>query len=51
MPTPLADIKYFLDMTGGDILPHKSQHDPLESLLNQSSQPMSIEELLHHLRS
>jgi hypothetical protein len=50
-PTTLADIKYYLDMTGTDILPPTTQHNPLESLLNQSSQPMSLDELLRHLRS
>ena len=50
-PTTLADIKYYLDMTGTDILPPKTSRDPLESLLNQSSQPMSLDDLLYHLRS
>lgn len=49
-PTTLADIKYYLDMTGTDILPPTTKHDPLESLLSQSSQPMSLDELLRHLR-
>jgi hypothetical protein len=50
-PTTLADIKYFLDISGEDILPPKTQSDHLESLLNQSSQPMSLDDLLRHLRS
>jgi hypothetical protein len=50
-PTTLSDIKYYLDMTGADILPPKNKHDPLESLLNQSPQPMSLDELLRYLRS
>jgi len=50
-PTTLADIKYFMDISGEDILPPKNPRDPLESLLNQSSQPMSLDDLLRHLRS
>tara|TARA_R110000868_G_scaffold161112_1_gene391053 strand:- start:12703 stop:15297 length:2595 start_codon:yes stop_codon:yes gene_type:complete len=49
-PTTPTDIKYFIDMMGTDIFPPASKHDPLESLLNQSSQPMSLDELLRHLR-
>jgi hypothetical protein len=47
-PTTLADIKYYLDMASGGIVPPKNPSDPLESLLNQ---PMSVEELLYYLRS
>ena len=47
-PTTLADIKYYLDMASGGMVPPKNPSDPLESLLNQ---PMSVEELLYHLRS
>jgi hypothetical protein len=47
-PTTLADIKYYLDMASGGIVPPENPPNPLESLLNQ---PMSVEELLYHLRS
>jgi hypothetical protein len=47
-PTTLADIKYYLDMASGGMVPPENSSDPLESLLNQ---PMSVEELLYHLRS
>jgi hypothetical protein len=47
-PTTPTDIKYFLDMIGSNILPPTNKHDPVESLVNP---PMSLEELLHHLRS
>jgi cell division septation protein DedD len=47
-PTTLADIKYYLDMASGGMVPPENPSDPLESLLNQ---PMSVEELLYHLRS
>lgn len=47
-PTTLADIKYYLDMASGGTMPPENPSDPLESLLNQ---PMSVEELLYHLRS
>lgn len=47
-PTPLADIKYYLDMASGGMVPPENSPNPLESLLNQ---PMSVEELLYHLRS
>ena len=47
-PTTPTDIKYFLDMIGSGILPPINKHDPVESLINP---PMSLEELLHHLRS
>ena len=47
-PTTLADIKYYLDMASGGMVPPENPSDPLESLLNQ---PMSIEELLYYLRS
>ena len=47
-PTTLADIKYYLDMASGGMVPPENSPDPLESLLNQ---PMSVEELLYHLRS
>lgn len=50
-PTTLADIKYFLEMEKADILPPNVEQDILELLINQSSQPKSVEELLHHLRS
>jgi len=50
-PTPLADIQYYLDMTGADILPPTNERNPVESLLNQYSPSMSIEELLRNLRS
>jgi hypothetical protein len=50
-PTTLAGINYYLDMTGADILPPKTPVNPLESLLNQSSQPISLDELLRYLRS
>jgi hypothetical protein len=47
-PTTPQEIKYFLDMIGSDILPPINKNDPVESLVNP---PMSLEELLHHLRS
>jgi hypothetical protein len=47
-PTTLADIKYYLDMASGGMVPPENYPNPLESLLNQ---PMSVEELLYHLRS
>ena len=47
-PTTLADIKYYLDMASGGMVPPENSSDPLESLLNQ---PMSVEELLYYLRS
>jgi len=50
-PTTLADIKYFLEMDKADILPPNVEQDILELLINQSSQPKSVEELLNHLRS
>ena len=50
-PTTLADIQYYLDMTGTDIFPAKNRQNSVESLLNQSSQPTSTEELLRYLRS
>lgn len=50
-PTTLADIQYYLDMTGADILPPTNERNPVESLLNQYSPSMSIEELLRNLRS
>jgi chemotaxis protein histidine kinase CheA len=47
-PTTPTDINYFFDMIGAGILPPTTQYDPVESLVNP---PMSLEELLRHLRS